>query len=66
MNEKKKKPKVKLVGENGNVFNLMGICQKALRKEGLNDEAKEMVDRIFHSGSYDEALSIMCEYVDAY
>jgi hypothetical protein len=65
MNDKNK-PQVKLVGENGNVFNLMVICQKALRKEGMYDEAKEMVDRIFHSGSYDEALAIMCEYVDAY
>ena len=29
-----KKPKVKLIGEDGNVFNLMGLCVKALRKAG--------------------------------
>jgi hypothetical protein len=65
-NRCKCKPEVKLVGENGNVFNLMAICQKALRRAGMHDEAKEMVDKITHCDSYDKALSIMMEYVDAY
>jgi len=61
-----KKPKVKLIGENGNVFNLMGICSKALKREGLEKEAKEMSNKIFDCGSYDEALQIMMEYCDVH
>ena len=66
------KPECKLVGENGNVFNLMGIASRALKKAGLNDQAKEMQERIMGkegetgAESYDEALSIIMEYVDAY
>jgi hypothetical protein len=59
------KPKCKLIGENGNIFNLMGIASKALRRVGQNEEAKEMVNRITtEAKSYDEALIIIMEYVD--
>ena len=59
------KPRCKLVGENGNIFNLMGIASRTLKKAGLNEEAKEMTERIFKSESYDKALQIIMEYVDA-
>ena len=58
------KPKCPLIGQNGNVFNLMGIASKTLKKNGMADEAKEMCSRITSSGSYDEALSIIDEYVE--
>lgn len=58
------KPKCSLIGQNGNVFNLMGIASKTLKKNGMADEAKEMCSRITSSGSYDEALSIIDEYVE--
>ncbi len=58
------KPKANVLGQDGNVFNLIGICSKALKKEGKYDEAKEMSNRIFACGSYDEALVIMSEYCD--
>ena len=60
------KPKCKLVGTDGNIFALLGRAQKELRRTGQNDKAVEMVDRATHSNSYEEALSIICEYVDAY
>ena len=59
------KPKVKLVGEDGNIFNLMGICSKALKRAGLFEEAKEMKLKICQCGSYDEALCILMDYCDA-
>ena len=59
------KPKCKLVGENGNIFNLMGIAARTLKRAGLREEAEEMVDRITKSQSYDEALRIIMEYVEA-
>ena len=64
MSNKKDKPTVKLSGQDGNVFNLIAICSRELKRAGLNDEAKTMTEEIFASGSYDEALQIMMNYVD--
>jgi len=58
------KPKAKVVGQDGNVFNLIGICAKALKKANQADKAEEMQGKIFNCGSYDEALVIMAEYCD--
>lgn len=58
------KPKCPLIGQDGNIFNLMGIASKTLKRNGMYDEAKEMCSRITSSGSYDEALSIIDEYVE--
>lgn len=59
-----KKPKCPLIGQNGNIFNLMGIASKTLKRNGMVDEAKEMCKRITSSESYVEALSIIDEYVE--
>ncbi|MFA0888148.1 MAG: hypothetical protein ACC613_03500 [Synergistales bacterium] len=58
------KPKVHLIGQDGNVFNLVGICSRALKKAGKPEEAKAMRERVFRCGSYTEALSTMGEYVE--
>lgn len=58
------KPKCKLIGEDGNIFNLMGIASRILKRAGLEEEAKEMVNRIFKSESYDKALQIIMDYVE--
>lgn len=62
--EEKKKPKCKLIGENGNIFNLMGIASRTLKRNGLKEESEEMVKRIEESHSYDEALMIIADYVE--
>lgn len=59
-----KKPECKLIGENGNIFNLVAIARKTLLKNNLDNEAKEMQERVFDSSSYQEALCIIGEYVD--
>lgn len=59
-----KKPDCKLIGEDGNIFNLMGIASRTLRQNGMAEQAVEMRDRIRASGSYDEALCIIGEYVN--
>jgi len=62
-----KKPKCKLVGENGNVFNLMAIASRTLKRHRLADQAKKMTQRIWQEAkSYDESLAIIQEYVEAY
>ena len=52
---------VKLVGEDGNVFNLLGICKRALDRNGKsnlwNDFYKEAT-----SGDYYHALAVMTEW----
>ena len=64
MKNEKAKPIAKVLGEDGNVFNLIGICGRALKKAGQKDKITEMQSRIFSSGSYDNALSIMSEYCE--
>lgn len=58
------KPVYKLIGENGNIFNLVGIASRVLRRNGMSDKANEMQNRVFSSNSYEEALSIIAEYVE--
>lgn len=60
------KPPCKLLGENGNTLNLMGIVRRTLRNNGMIEEVDEMQERIFAAESYEEALSIFSEYVDVY
>ncbi len=59
----KRKPDAPLIGANGNIFNLMGIASRALKEAGLGREANEMFGRASASGSYEEALNIIGEYV---
>lgn len=58
------KPDCPLIGQDGNVFNLMGIAARTLKGHGLTEQAREMRGRITACGSYDEALCIMGEYVN--
>ena len=58
------KPKAPIVGADSNVFNLIGICSKALKNAGYTAEAQEMTDKVMQSSSYDEALSIMLDYIE--
>ena len=58
------KPNCKLIGENGNIFNLMAIASNTLRENNLHTQAEIMVKRIRCSGSYDAALCIIGEYVN--
>ena len=61
------KPECNLIGQNGNVFNLIGLASRTLKKAGLKEQAEEMINRITvdaEAGSYDEALRIIMEYVE--
>ena len=58
------KPDCALIGQDGNIFNLAGIAARTLREHGLKDQAEEMKERVFASGSYHEALNIISDYVN--
>ena len=66
MEQERKKPPCHLVGQNGNIFNLIGLASRTLRQNGMTAEAKEMQDRIMGGDchSYEEALGIISEYVE--
>ena len=59
-----KKPKMQLIGQDGNIFAIMGRASRLLKNAGQSDKAKEMCDRVTASQSYSEALSIVSEYVE--
>ena len=61
---KQSKPDCPLIGQDGNIFNLVGIASRTLKGNGLSDEASEMTSKVFKSGSYEEALGIIGEYVN--
>lgn len=62
--QEQEKPNCALIGQDGNIFNLVGIASRTLRRCGMAEQAKEMTDRVFASGSYNEALCIIGEYVN--
>jgi len=64
MENERNKPDCPLINQDGNVFNLIGIASRTLKNNGMATEAKEMSSRVFASGSYGEALSIIGEYVN--
>ena len=58
------KPDCPLIGEDGNIFRLMGIASETLRENGMQEQAEEMRSRIFQCQSYDSALNIIGDYVN--
>lgn len=55
---------VQLTGEDGNIFNLVGIATKALKRGGYRELADELSKRLWEMESYDEALRLIMEYVE--
>ncbi len=60
----RQKPDCPLIGQDGNIFNLMGIAARTLRENGMAEEAKEMTHRVTQAGDYYNALGIIDEYVN--
>ncbi|MCB5954397.1 hypothetical protein [Enterococcus sp. CWB-B31] len=55
---------VKLIGENGNIFNLLGIVSKKLKRNSFLNEADQLWKEVQeNTKSYEEALAIIQEYV---
>lgn len=58
------KPSCKLIGEDGNVFNVIGRVSRSLKNAGLKERADDFVKRAFSAKSYDEVLSLAMDYVE--
>ena len=51
-------------GESGNIFWILVAVKTALRKQRRIADYNNLRDRVTASGSYNEALAIIREYVD--
>ena len=53
----------RLIGEDGNIYNLLAIARNSLRRGGRADLIEPMTKAVFASKSYEEALARIAEYV---
>ena len=64
MENKLKKVKMRLAGEDGNAFAIMGRFKNAAEKaKWPKEEIKKVLDEAM-SGDYDHLLATICKYVD--
>ena len=57
--------KVKLVGEDGNIFFIMGRVTQAMRRAGLGQEIqKQFIKEVTSSHNYDNALQVVMKWVE--
>ena len=59
-----RRPRMQLVGQDGNVFSILARANKLLQANGQGQEAKEMIARVQKSENYYQALYIISEYVE--
>ena len=60
----RKRPHVKLVGQDGNAFAILGRVRNAMRKVGWSKaEIGEATDKMM-SGDYDNLIATACKYCE--
>lgn len=57
-------PKMKLVGQDRNIFAILGRASRLLKENGQPEQADKMRSRVYQSGDYYKALNIISEYVE--
>jgi hypothetical protein len=62
--QQQKRPVVRLIGADGNAFNILGLCQRAAKKAGWSAERWNGVRAEMTSGDYDHLLGIAMEHFD--
>lgn len=58
------KPELKLIGEDGNVFFILGKAVREAKRAGWDEEKIEKFKKDAMSGDYDHALQICMEYFE--
>lgn len=58
------KPSCKLLGENGNVFNIMMLVSQCLKKAGRPEQAEKFEKAAVECESYEHVLRLVTEYVE--
>ncbi len=62
--EESDKPELKLIGADGNVFNILGLAMRAARQAGWSKEKIEEFKKKAMSGDYNNAIATCQEYFD--
>ena len=63
------RPDCELVGQDGNVFNIIGLVSKALRRSDLENKREKVTEwqnQATSCHSYDEVLQLLHKYVNGY
>ena len=58
------KPQMRLLGEDRNIFAILGRASGLLKDAGMKEQSDEMFQRVTACGDYHKALNIISEYVD--
>ena len=58
------RPKMKLAGQDGNIFSILGRASRLLKENGQPEQVREMCSRVCQSDNYYKALNIISEYVE--
>lgn len=56
------KVRISMQTPEGNIFNLLGVARKMLKKAGKKKEASEMIERAMKARSYKEVVKVINEY----
>ena len=64
MKKPKVRPTVKLIGEDGNAFAILGNVTKALRKAGAEKAYCDQYLKDATAGDYNNLLNVSMQYVD--
>lgn len=60
----RQRPPVKLVGANGNAYNVLGLCHRAAQRAGWTTEQWTAVRDQMMAGDYDHLLGVAMEHFD--
>lgn len=60
------KPRVQLVGRDGNAFAILGACQRAAKAAGWTDEEWQEVHEHMTSADYNHLLATAMEYFEVH
>jgi hypothetical protein len=64
--QSRRKPRVKLIGEDGNAFSIMGRVASALRKAGYSQQEINEYQAKSMGGNYDNVLQVAMEYCEIF
>ncbi len=56
--------KVKLLGEDGNAFFILGRCLQAMRRAGISEKERDEFRKEATSGNYDHLLATCFKWFD--
>lgn len=59
-----RKPVVKLIGQDGNAFMVLGLCSRAAKRAGWPEEKRKAVLDEMRAGDYSHLLAKAMEHFD--